>query len=283
MSPPYAAPVTRPPVVLVIAGSDSGGGAGIQADLRTAMALGAHATTVVTAVTAQNSLGVQGVWPLPTAAVVAQFRSVLDDIGADAVKVGMLGTADLVECVRALLEPLHGRVPIVIDPVCASKHGDPLLAADALSALARDILPLATVVTPNTPEAELLLGVLAGESVIIETSSAQRAAADALVAAGAQWALVKGGHCADPGAAGEATDILSNGLEHRAYTAPRSETVHTHGTGCTLASAVASGLAQGMDVPAAVNLAKDYITGAIARGYPLGSGIGPVDHGWRWH
>ena len=272
----------RPPVVLVIAGSDSGGGAGIQADLKTAMALGAHAATVITAVTAQNSLGVQGVWPLPTDAVIAQFRSVLDDIGADAVKVGMLGTAELVECVRELLEPLRGQDPIVIDPVCASKHGDPLLAADALSSLARGILPLATVATPNTPEAELLLGSLRGEAVSIGSAHAQRAAADALVAAGAQWALVKGGHCPDPDNPAESTDVLSDGSTHFTFSAARADTEHTHGTGCTLASAVASGLAQGMDVRAAVERAKGYITGAIAGGYPLGAGIGPVDHAWRW-
>ena len=241
----------RPPVVLVIAGSDSGGGAGIQADLKTAMAHGVHATTVITAVTAQNSLGVQGVWPLPSEAVIAQFRSVMDDIGADAVKVGMLGTAELVECVRELLEPLRGQVPIVIDPVCASKHGDPLLAADALSCLARDILPLATVATPNAPEAELLLGNLRGEMVTIDSSQAQRAAADSLVAAGVQWALVKGGHCSDPADAGQSTDILSDGSSHLTFSAARTETEHTHGTGCTLASAIASGLAQGMEVPAA--------------------------------
>ena len=278
----YAEPVSHPPVVLVIAGSDSGGGAGIQADIKTVMARGAHALTVITAVTAQNSQGVQGVWPLPVDAVVAQFRSVMDDIGAEAIKIGMLGTAELVSCVQELLEPWHDRIPIVVDPVCASKHGDPLLIDDAIESLAKQIVPLASVLTPNIPEAELLLRALGHDTMTIADAHAQSHAAELLVAAGARWALVKGGH-ADGGQAHEvASDVLSDGVEQRWFSAPRANTVHTHGTGCTLASAVAAGLAHGMDVPQAVSEAKGYITGAIAMGYKLGAGIGPVDHAWQW-
>lgn len=275
--------------MLVIAGSDSGGGAGIQADIKSTMACGAHALTVVTAITAQNSLGVHGVWPLPVDAVAAQFRSVMDDIGAKAVKVGMLGTPELVACVKELLTPLQGSIPIVVDPVCASKHGDSLLTDEATTVLARDIIPLATVLTPNIPEAKLLLRALGSSAASVLDADSQAAVADALVKAGAEWALVKGGHALDgvdePPAAPEhalASDVLSDGSRHQWFTAARSKTIHTHGTGCTLASSIAAGLAQGMDVPYAVSEAKAYITGAIARGYALGSGIGPVDHAWRW-
>lgn len=273
----------------MIAGSDSGGGAGIQADIKSTMSCGAHALTVVTAITAQNSLGVQGVWPLPVDAVVAQFRSVMDDIGADAVKVGMLGTPELVACVKQLLTPLQGSTPIVIDPVCASKHGDSLLTDEATASLASDIIPLATVLTPNIPEAGLLLASLGSATLSVVDAGSQAAVADALVAAGAEWALVKGGHALDgldePNAAPEhalASDVLSDGSHHQWFTSARSDTIHTHGTGCTLASAIAAGLAHGMDVPHAVSEAKAYITGAIAHGYALGKGIGPVEHAWKW-
>lgn len=264
--------MATPAVVLVIAGSDSGAGAGIQADLKSAMANGVHATTVVTAVTAQNSRGVQGIWPMALDAVTAQFRSVMDDIGAQAVKVGMLGTAALVDVVADLLAPYASRVPIVLDPVCASKHGDPLLAEDALGSLRSRMVPLATLVTPNLPEAALLLGGGGGRG------ATQADAADGLVSMGAQWALVKGGH-----AEGEqAVDLLTDGRTRHEFSGTRWPTVHTHGTGCTLASAIASHLALGSDVPEAVARAKEYISGAIEHGYPLGGGIGPVDHAWQW-
>jgi hydroxymethylpyrimidine/phosphomethylpyrimidine kinase len=262
--------MSKLPRVLVIAGSDSGGGAGIQADVKTAMACGGYATTVITAITAQNSLGVHGVWPLPIDAVVAQFRSVMDDIGADAIKVGMLGTRELVEVVAHLVASYANQVPVVVDPVCASKHGDSLLAADATTALRQLMIPLATVVTPNVPEAELLL------DMTIADEQSQTEAAHALVALGAQWALVKGGHMD-----GDASDLLSDGSQVWWLREQRSETVHTHGTGCTLASAIATGLARGLTVTAAVEAAKSYITGAIRHGFALGQGIGPVDHGWR--
>ena len=259
-----------PPLVLTVAGSDSGGGAGIQADLKTMLALGAYGMSVVTAVTAQNSLGVQGVWDLPVAAVRAQLASVLDDIGADAVKTGMLSSPELVEEVAA---GLRGRgLPLVVDPVGVSKHGDPLLAPAAVESLRSLLLPLATVATPNLDEVLLLTG------VDVRAESDLRRAADAVLTLGPRWVLVKGGHLR-----GDAVDLLTDGHTQVELRAPRLDNRHTHGTGCTLASAIAVGLARGLPVEAAVRAAKDYVTGAVAAGFALGGGIGPVDHGWRWH
>lgn len=262
---------TAPPRVLTIAGSDSGGGAGIQADLKTMLAHGVHGMSVITAVTAQNSLGVQGYWELPAQAVRAQFTSVAADIGVDAVKTGMIASVALAETVADLLAGVGADVPVVIDPVCASKHGDPLLTPDAVAAVRERLLPLATVVTPNIYETAQLTGVK------IETEADMRPAATALWALGPCWVLVKGGHLA-----GEAADLLYDGEQEIWLRAPRYDNRHTHGTGCTLASAIASRLALGDDVPAAVGAAKDYVTGAIKAGFPLGAGIGPVDHAWSW-
>lgn len=259
---------TAPPRVLTIAGSDSGGGAGIQADLKTMLALGAHGMSVLTAVTAQNSLGVQGAWELPAEAVRAQYRSVVDDIGVQAVKTGMLASPLLVETVAELLSDVG--VPVVVDPVSVSKHGDRLLADDALDAVRTALLPLATVATPNLDETAELTGIKAtGEQDMSR-------AAEQLLSYGPRWVLVKGGHLP-----GEAVDLLTDGTEQHWFRAPRHDNRHTHGTGCTLASAIAVGLAQGRAVPEAVRLAKEYVTGAIAAGFALGSGLGPVDHGWR--
>jgi hydroxymethylpyrimidine/phosphomethylpyrimidine kinase len=255
--------------VLTIAGSDSGGGAGIQADLKTMLALGVHGMSVVTAVTAQNSVGVQGAWELSADAVAAQFRSVVDDIGVDAVKTGMLATAALVDLVASLLEAVS--VPVVVDPVGVSKHGDPLLAAGAIDGLRQRLLPLATVVTPNLFEVAQLTGV----QVATEDDLPQ--AASAVLALGPRWVLVKGGHLP-----GDAVDLLSDGTRSMWLRAARLPAPHTHGTGCTLASALASYLALGLDVPEAAKAAKDYVTGAIAAGFALGAGIGPVDHAWKW-
>jgi hydroxymethylpyrimidine/phosphomethylpyrimidine kinase len=255
--------------VLSIAGSDSGGGAGIQADLKTMLALGVHGMSVVTAVTAQNSLGVQGAWDLPVDAVRQQFRSVVDDIGVDAVKTGMLSSVELVETVAELLATLPPWVPVVVDPVGVSKHGDPLLAADAVATVRTRLLPRATVVTPNLPEAELLTGIK------VTDEAGQRAAARALLELGPQWVLVKGGHLP-----GDAVDLLTDGTTELLLRGPRYDNRHTHGTGCTLASALASYLALGQDVPAAARSAKAYVTRALAAGFALGSGIGPVRHGW---
>ncbi|MET7799738.1 bifunctional hydroxymethylpyrimidine kinase/phosphomethylpyrimidine kinase [Streptomyces decoyicus] len=264
-----------PPRVLTVAGSDSGGGAGIQADLKTMLALGTHGMSVLTAVTAQNSLGVQGAWELPAEAVRAQFRSVVDDIGVQAVKTGMLSSAELVETVAELLAEL--RVPVVVDPVGVSKHGDALLAATALDAVRTVLLPTATVATPNLDEVAQLTGIR------VEEEADMRRAAAAVLDFGPRWALIKGGHLtAGHGDAGSAVDLLTDGTEEHWLRAPRHDNRHTHGTGCTLASALAAQLAKGDTVPQAAAAAKDYVTGALAAGFRLGAGIGPVDHGWRW-
>lgn len=258
-----------PARVLAIAGSDSGGGAGIQADLKTMLALGVHGMTVICAVTAQNSGGVQGYWELSPDAVTAQLDSVLDDIGVQAIKTGMLASAQIVRIVGARLATVD--VPIVVDPVAVSKHGDSLLSPGTVDALVSALLPLATVVTPNLLEAELLTG------VAVTDEAQMRAAADGIASLGPRWVLVKGGHLP-----GNPVDLLRapDGKVIR-YPGRRVESRHTHGTGCTLASAITSYLAMGADVPSAVESAKDYVTGAIDCGYPLGAGIGPVDHAWQ--
>ena len=259
---------SAPPRVLAVAGSDSGVGAGLQADLKTMLALGVHGMSVVCAVTAQNSLGVQGYWELPLAAIRAQLSSVLGDIGVQAVKTGMLASPAIVETVASMLA--GHPAPLVVDPVAVSKHGDSLLSAGTLEAIKRELMPLATVVTPNLYEAELLTG-----EQITDEDGMRRAAA-ALAALGPRWILVKGGHLP-----GRPVDLLFDGEDVTRFPAARIDSVHTHGTGCTLASAIASYLAHGMAVPTAVEAAKEYVTGAIANGFPLGAGIGPVDHGWR--
>ncbi|MEU7886972.1 bifunctional hydroxymethylpyrimidine kinase/phosphomethylpyrimidine kinase [Microbispora bryophytorum] len=260
--------MTTPPRVLTIAGSDSGGGAGIQADLKTMLALGVHGMSVIAAVTAQNSLGVQGYWELPPEAVRAQLDSVLGDIGAQAIKTGMLASSVLVETVAEVLAGVT--VPVVVDPVGVSKHGDSLLAPQAVETVKSVLLPAATVVTPNLWEVEQLTGVK------VEDEDDLPRAAEAVLDLGPKWALIKGGHLP-----GEPVDLLTDGSSAHRFTAERHDNRHTHGTGCTLASAIASYLALGEDVPGAVRRAKEYVTGAIAHGFPLGAGIGPVDHGWR--
>lgn len=257
-----------PPPVLTIAGSDSCGGAGIQADLKTMLALGVHGMSVVTAVTAQNSLGVQDQWTLPLEAVQAQFRSVVDDIGIRAAKTGMLADPEMVETVSALLTGVDA--PVVVDPVSVSKHGDPLLASSAVAALRDLLLPLASLATPNLHEVAQLTGI----TVTHERHMPE--AAKALLDLGPQWALIKGGHLD-----GEAADLLLGpDRRPRWYRSARLDNRHTHGTGCTLASAIASHLAHGLPMPRAVAAAKQYITGAITHGFALGTGIGPVDHAW---
>ncbi|SDQ37519.1 bifunctional hydroxymethylpyrimidine kinase/phosphomethylpyrimidine kinase [Thermostaphylospora chromogena] len=260
--------VSTPPLVLTVAGSDSGGGAGIQADLKTMLALGVHGMSVIAAVTAQNSLGVQGYWELPPEAVRAQLNSVLGDIGVHAVKTGMLASPTLVETVAEVLAEVDA--PVVVDPVGVSKHGDSLLAPEAVDTVKTRLLPVATVATPNLWEVTQLTGVK------VEDERGLRRAADAVLALGPRWALIKGGHLS-----GEPVDLLTDGDREFRFTAQRYDNRHTHGTGCTLASAIASYLALGEDMPEAVRKAKDYVTGALAHGFPLGSGIGPVDHAWR--
>jgi hydroxymethylpyrimidine/phosphomethylpyrimidine kinase len=259
---------STPPCVLAIAGSDSAGGAGIQADLKTMLALGVHGMSVVCAVTAQNSVGVQGYWEVPPDAVRAQLASVLGDIGVHAVKTGMLASADIVQAVAGMLAGVPA--PVVVDPVAVSKHGDSLLSAGTLEAVRAHLLPLATVLTPNLLEAELLTG-----SQITDEAGMRRAA-ETLSSLGPRWVLIKGGHLP-----GNPVDLLFDGSEVTRFPGQRIASRHTHGTGCTLASAIASFLALGRQVPAAVEGAKEYVTGAIRAGFPLGAGIGPVDHAWR--
>ena len=254
--------------VLTIAGSDSGGGAGIQADLKTMLAHGVHGMTVLTAITAQNSVGVQAIWPLPPEAIRVQFQSVLDDIGVDAIKIGMLGNAEIVACVADLVSDLDPQVPLVVDPVCVSKHGDRLIDEEAIGALRTLLFPHATVITQNLDEAALLTGC---------STDSTAGLADRLLGFGPRWVLIKGGH-----GEGDAVDYLKgqDGSDF-SYRATRDDNRHTHGTGCTLASALASQLALGCTVPEAMALAKTYVTGAIAAGFALGSGIGPTDHLWQ--
>lgn len=255
--------------VLTVAGSDSGGGAGIQADLKTMLACGVHGMSVLTAVTAQNSLGVSGVWDLPVESVLAQWDAVVDDIGVDVVKTGMLSSAALVDAVADRARTWGG--PLVVDPVAISKHGDALLQPAAIDALKNELLPLATVATPNLAEVELLTG------YVVTSASDLARAADKVLALGPRWVLVKGGHLSGP-----PVDLLTDGTVSHLLDGVRRDNRHTHGTGCTLASALASYLALEDDVPTAAAKAKAYVSGALAAGFPLGAGIGPVDHAWRW-
>ncbi|MEX0658682.1 MAG: bifunctional hydroxymethylpyrimidine kinase/phosphomethylpyrimidine kinase [Egibacteraceae bacterium] len=259
------------PTALTIAGSDSGGGAGIQADLKTFAELGVYGTSVLTALTVQNTLGVHGVHEVPPEFVRAQLDAVLGDIGASAAKTGMLATDAIVRTVAQAVRD-HSVTRLVVDPVCASKHGDPLLRHDAIEALRTEILPLAEIVTPNTGEVALLTGVEVREVADLQ------AGAEAVKALGPGWVLVKGGHLQDNP---DAADLLFDGDTAITITGRRLDTMHTHGTGCTLAAAIAAHRALGVGVVDAVRAAKDYVTGAIAGGLALGRGIGPVDHGWR--
>ena len=255
--------------VLIIAGSDSGGGAGLQADLKTVTALGGYAATAVTAITVQNTLGVTGVLPVPADMVTAQARAVLDDIGADALKTGMLGDIAMVETVAAILDSAAG-IPAVVDPVMTAKGGAALLATDAMDAVRRLMVPRARLLTPNVPEAEALTG--RG----ITNLDDQRRAGEALLALGARAVLMKGGHLHGE----RVTDLLLTPEGETLFESARLETRHTHGTGCTLASACAAGLAQGLTLEAAVARAWAYVQEAIARAPGLGRGHGPLDHAW---
>ncbi len=255
--------------VLVVAGSDSGGGAGIQADIKAVMALGGYAATAITALTAQNTLGVHGVLPVPPAFIRQQIDAVLDDIGADAVKTGMLGSAEAVQAVAAALGRRDRPVPLVVDPVMVAKGGARLLDDPAIAAVRRDLLPLAAVLTPNVPEAEALTGL-----AIIDHAAARRAA-QALLDLGAAAVLLKGGHL--HGAVVQ--DILATSAGLEVIESPRVETRHTHGTGCTLASAVAAGLAQGMTLSDAVRRGTAYVHAAILAAPGFGAGHGPLGHG----
>ena len=251
---------------LTIAGSDSGGGAGIQADLKTFSAFRVFGMSVITAVTAQNSLGVQGVENLPPAFVALQLRSVLSDFGASAAKCGMLSTAPIIEAVAATLadDPVE---KLVVDPVMVAKSGDALLQPDARRALIERVLPLALVVTPNLPEAESLAGIPVASRPDMEE------AARRIHRLGPRYVLVKGGHLK-----GDAIDLLWNGKAFTAFRAPRIDSGNTHGTGCTLSAAIAAGLARGQAIGDAIRDAKAYVTRAIREGFAAGRGVGQLRH-----
>ena len=256
----------KAPIAMTIAGSDSGGGAGIQADLKTFAALGVYGASTLTAITAQNTVAVTAVHELPTEIVAAQIEAVVTDIGVDAVKTGMLSSSAIVETVAQELAR-HGIENLVVDPVMVAKSGDSLLRQEAVDSLKTQLVPLAALVTPNVPEAETITGLQ------ITTGEDMREAARRIVALGARAVVVKGGHLDGP-----ATDLLYDGSEFTEFTSERFDTVNTHGTGCTFASAAAAGLAQGKSVLDAVAQAKEYVTEAIRNSYPLGSGHGPVHH-----
>lgn len=254
--------------VLVIAGSDSGGGAGIQADIKTITALGAYAATAITALTAQDTLGVHGIHPVPLPFLRLQMECVLDDIGADAIKTGMLGDEGAIGCICDMLADKGRGIALVVDPVMVAKGGQSLLASGAVSALKRRLLPMATLLTPNIPEAETLAG------RAISDTQAMRNAAEALLTLGVPAVLLKGGHL--PG--DTVIDLLATEKGIQEFAAPRIDTPHTHGTGCTLASAIAAGLAQRMGLEDAIVRARAYVRAAIARAPGFGGGHGPMNH-----
>ncbi|MDR5696035.1 MAG: bifunctional hydroxymethylpyrimidine kinase/phosphomethylpyrimidine kinase [Armatimonadota bacterium] len=253
------------PRVLIIAGSDSGGGAGIQADLKTVSALGAFGMTAITALTAQNTTGVYGVVEMPPEFVAQQIDVVVKDIGVDAVKTGMLSNAAIIEAVASKIREYH-LSPVVVDPVMIAKSGSPLLRPEAIDALKGVLLTVATVVTPNLHEARALTG------MEIEDISSMREAAKAIHALGPQYVVVKGGHLK-----GEAVDVLFDGQQFYEFRAERVNTHNTHGTGCVYASAIAAGLAKGKSVVEAVKEAKEFVTMAVRHSLALGQGHGPVN------
>ena len=255
--------------VLIIAGSDSGGGAGIQADIKAVTALGGFAMTAITALTAQNTLGVHGVSGVPIDFIRQQIAVVLDDLGADALKTGMLHDVPVIEAVCEEIAARAKGVPLVADPVMVAKGGHPLLAPAAVDTLKARLLPLATVITPNLPEAEVLVG------RPIRDVADMRDAAAALRALGVPAVLLKGGHLEGD----VVTDLLVTAEGVEEFTSARIATRHTHGTGCTLASAIAAGLAQGMSLRDAVVRARAYVRAAIAAAPGYGAGHGPLDHG----
>jgi hydroxymethylpyrimidine kinase/phosphomethylpyrimidine kinase len=259
----------KPPRALTIAGSDSGGGAGIQADLKTFFALGVHGMSALTALTAQNTVGVTGIHEVPPSFVEEQINAVVSDIGVDAVKTGMLSSAPIV---TAVADAVRGSeiANLVVDPVFVSKHGVALLQETAVDALRNELVPLALVLTPNIAEAEGLLG------YEIDPDDPDEAAAKELVTMGPRWVLLKGGHLRSD----EAVDLLTDGTEVIRFTQPRLDTKNTHGTGCVLSAALTACLAKGLSVPEAAAQAKKFVTRAIERSLEIGRGIGPVNPAW---
>lgn len=254
--------------VLIVAGSDSGGGAGIQADIKTVTALNGFAMTAITALTAQNTQGVFGVHPVPSPFIRQQVEVVMGDLGADAIKTGMLGDSATIETVCDALADFAPAVPLVVDPVMVAKGGHSLLAQEAVATLRRRLLPRAALITPNLPEAEALSG------LTIRTVADMRVAASALLALGVPAVLLKGGHLEGD----TLVDLLATADGIEAFSATRIPTQHTHGTGCTTASAVAAGLAQGLNLRDAVIRARAYVRAAIAAAPGFGRGHGPLDH-----
>lgn len=273
-----ADPSDWPPRVLTIAGSDSGGGAGIQADLKACQELGVFGMSAITAVTSQNSRGVHAVYPMPEEAVLSQIDAVLGDMGAHAVKTGMLYSRDIVVAVAAKLDR-YGVRKLVVDPVLVAKDGSPLFRRDAVKALREELLPRATIVTPNIPEACELLGV---EEGAIRTVSDMMEAASMLLRLGSEYVLLKGGHLEDEAFRGLAIDVLAGSgkavKEPLTLSGPRIATRHTHGTGCSTAAAIAAYLARGYEMDDAARAAKCFVAAAIARAVPLGGGIGSLWH-----
>jgi hydroxymethylpyrimidine/phosphomethylpyrimidine kinase len=253
------------PVALTIAGSDSGGGAGIQADLKTFAALGVHGTSAITAITSQNTVTVTDIFELPPGIVVSQIEAVVVDLRVQAVKTGMLASAEIIEAVAVAIEA-YGIPNVVVDPVMVAKGGAKLLRDDAINALLRRLLPLAAVITPNLPEAEVILGRR------IRTIAERREAARDLVALGARAAVVKGGH-----AENEVTDVYWDGSEMVELPGTRVQTQNTHGSGCVFSAAIAAGFAKGLDSLAAVSLAKEFVSEAIEHALDIGEGHGPVN------
>jgi hydroxymethylpyrimidine/phosphomethylpyrimidine kinase len=256
--------------VLIVAASDSGGGAGIQADIKTVMALGGYATTAVTAITAQNTNGVFATHAIPAALVAQQMRVVLEDIGADVIKIGMLANAEIIEAVGDVLDsPLARDIPVVLDPVMLAKDGTPLLDLAGFDGMKRRLALRAYVLTPNLPEAEALTG------APVRDPEDRIHVATMLLSLGAQNVFLTGGHL--PG--NRIIDVLVGEFGHHEFQHPRIETVHTHGTGCTLASAIAAGLARGLELPRAISEAEAYLEAAIRAAPGLGNGQGPLGHG----
>ena len=267
-----AEPVTGLPRALTIAGSDSGGGAGIQADLKVFFAYGCHGMSALTALTAQNTVGVTSIHEVPAAFVVEQIDAVAEDIGVDAAKTGMLASAEIVAAVAKTVRA-HGIEKLVVDPVFVSKHGNTLLTDDAVGALRSDLFPVATLITPNLHEAGLLL------DREIDSVGGMEEAARALHDLGPRAVLVKGGHLGDA----EAVDVFFDGSTVEHITGPRYDTEDTHGTGCALSAAICAGLARGDELRAAVEGGKRFVSGAIRRSVRVGRGFGPVNPGWELH
>lgn len=253
-------------IALTVAGSDSGGGAGIQADLKTFAANGVYGASVITAVTAQNTTGVKGVMDVDPSFVALQMQAVLEDMEVAAVKIGMLSSVEIIEQVASILKN-YSHIPVVLDPVMVAKSGDHLLRPEARQTMIEKLFPLAKIITPNLHEAGVITGFSVGDI------DDMKKAAQAINAMGVENVLVKGGHLE-----GDAVDLLYSSTGFVTYTAPRLSNGNTHGTGCTYSSAIAANLAKGMELKKAVSRAKDYITGAIENAFPVGKGVGPVNH-----